>query len=103
MEGDPAVHLSNLRKRRGTVRKMITRLGNRLPELEAEAGQPDTVEHTKQLIAKLENSSSELKSIHFQVIDLIDAKEESKEQDYLDLIDDEFQYICYLTSPFWWG
>ena len=92
MEGDPTVRLSNLRKRRGTVRKMITRLGNRLPELEAAAGQPDTVEHAKQLIAKLENSSSELKSIHFQVIDLIDAKEEralDKEQDYLDLIDDD--------------
>ena len=71
---------------------MITRHGNCLPELEAVAGQPDTVKHAKQLIAKLENSSSELKSIHFLVIDLIDAKEEralDKEQDNLDLIDDD--------------
>ena len=40
----------------------------------------------------MENSSSELKSIHFQVIDLIDAKDQralDKEQDYLDLIDDD--------------
>ena len=76
MEGEPTITLPNLRKGRGTVRKSITRLGNRLPELEAAAGHPDTTDHAKQQIAKLEKLVSELKSIHFQVIDLIDAEDE---------------------------
>lgn len=92
MEGESAVTLPNLRKRRGTVRKMITRLGNRLPELEGATDDSDTAEHAKQQIAKLESLASELKSIHFSLLDLIDAEDEralEKEQDYLDKCDDD--------------
>ena len=92
MEGDPAVVLSNLRKRRGTVRGTIARLGNRLPELEAADTDLDTADRAKQQIAKLEKLATELKSIHFQVIDLIDAADEGsleREQEYLDKLDDD--------------
>jgi len=70
----------------------ITRLGNRLSELEEAADHPDTADHARQQIAKLENLTSELKSIHFQVIDLIDAEDErslEREQEYLDKLDDD--------------
>ena len=89
MEGDPAVVLSNLRKRRGTVRGTIAKLGNRLPELEAVDTHLDTADRA---IAKLENLATELKSIHFQVINLIDAADEGtleREQEYHNKLDDD--------------
>ncbi len=45
--------ISNVRKHRGVVRASITRLGNRLTELEAIADQPTTPNHTRQLSIKL--------------------------------------------------
>ena len=87
MEGDPAAALSNLRKMIGIVHSTITKLRNRFTELEAAATHADTPECTKQLITTLDGLVSKLKSIHFQVIDLIDAEDErslGKEQEYLD-------------------
>ena len=92
MEGETAVTLPNLRKRRGTIRQMITRLGNRLPEIEGDTAGPNAADCAKQQTAKLESLASELKSIHFSLIDLIDTDDESaleREQDYIDKCDDD--------------
>ena len=49
--------ISNIRKRRGVVRASITRLGNRLKELEEAPNLPNTVDHAQQLTSKLELNS----------------------------------------------
>lgn len=98
MEGEPATVLSNLRKRRGTVRSSITKLGNRVTELEAATTNKDTVDHAKQHLTKLESLASELKAIHFQVIDLIaddDERSLEREQEYLDQIDDDIMSFTF--------
>ena len=88
MDGESLHHeLSKLRKRRGVVRASITWLDNRLKELEDIADQPGTPDHARQLAAKLEVLDSELKTYHFQLIDLLDDEDEEsleKEQDVLD-------------------
>jgi len=81
------VSIVNLRKRRGTIRGSVTRLGNSLRELEGKADQPDTADHATVLVATLDRLDTELKALHFQVIDLVSAEDErtlEKEQDYLD-------------------
>ena len=76
MDGESLHHeLSKLRKRRGVVRASINRLDNRLKELEDIADQPGTPDHAWQLAAKLEVLDSELKTYHFQLIDLLDDEE----------------------------
>ena len=60
-----------------------------LRELEGTAEQPDTPDHAKQLITKLEGLVSDFKS---KVIDLIKAEDEealSREQDIYDKQDDD--------------
>ena len=65
MVGESLHHeLSELRKRRGIVRASITRLDNRLKELEDIADQPGTPDHVRQLAAKREVLDSELKTYH---------------------------------------
>lgn len=46
-DADRARAVSNLRKRRGVVRASITRLGNRLKELEEAPDLPNTAEHCR--------------------------------------------------------
>ena len=81
---------SNLRKRRGVVRASITRLGNRLKELEGSPDLPNIAEHAQQLTSKLESLDSEFRVHHLQLIDLIDDDPTlEKEQDTLDKLDDD--------------
>ena len=61
--------IANLRKRRGVIRASITKLGNRLKELEDSPGLPDAADHAQQLASKLE---SEFRTHHLQLVDLID-------------------------------
>jgi hypothetical protein len=82
---------SNLQKRRGII-GMVTRLDTRVKDLEAAATEPGTVDHTKQLVAKLENLDGDFKTHHFQLIDLIkdtDLDALDKEQDVFDRFDDD--------------
>ena len=82
--------ISNIRKRRGVVRASITRLGNRLKELEEAPDLPNTADHAQQLTSKLETLDSDFRVHHLQLVDLIDdAPTLEKEQDTLDKLDDD--------------
>ena len=64
--------LANHKKRRGVVRASLTRLGTKLGELEGSADQPDTLDHAKRLITKLECLDAEYKTHHYSIVDLTD-------------------------------
>ena len=55
--------LTQLRRRRGVVRASITRLGNRLRELEDTVAQPTTAMHAQQLNTKLKDLDSNFKDL----------------------------------------
>ena len=78
---------ANLRKRRGVVRRSVTRLNDRVSELEAAPGQPRTADHARQLLTKLQTLDSDFRRIHFELIDLIDEADTGAldtEQDTID-------------------
>ena len=82
--------IGNLRKRRGVVRASITRLATHLRELEETPDHPRTADHATQLLTKLNALDAEYKSLHFEVVDLIDGSEDlEKEQAVLDKHDDD--------------
>ena len=70
---------SQLRRRRGVVRASITRLGNRLRELEDTVAQPTTAMHAQQLNTKLKDLDSNFKDLHMQVVDQLEDEEEVEE------------------------
>ena len=87
--------MSNLRKRRGTVRKSITSLGKNVSELGKRADDSATPAHAI-LLSSLEHLDSDLKVLHFKLIDLIrddDERTLDKEQDYLDKHNDDVTSI----------
>ena len=83
--------LSNLRKRRAVVRVSITKLGNRLRDLEESPKEQGVSDRARQLAAKLDTLDADFKTLHFQIVDLIDerAPELDTEQDTLDKHDDD--------------
>ena len=83
---------ANLRKRRGVVRGSITRLSDRVAELEGTPGQPRNVHRARQLLAKLQTLESDYKTIHLQIVDLINEEDNDAldaEQARLDTLDDD--------------
>ena len=79
-------HAANWRKKRGTIRSSITKLSHNLAALEA-SGEPDVSDHAALLVKNLERLDTELRSLHFKVLDLVNAEDEEtldKEQEYLD-------------------
>ena len=81
----------DVRKRRGTVRGSITRLVNRLSVLEGKAAEPTTFDLAQDLAKRLSELDQEFRRHHYQLLDLIDEKEEealAKEQADLDGHDD---------------
>ena len=70
----------------------ITRLGDRVSELEATADQPRTPDRARQLLTKLQTLDSDFRTVHLELIDLIDeANTEAldAEQERLDKLDDD--------------
>lgn len=97
MDDDPLRALSTLRKRRGVIRGSITRLGKRLRELEATPTGPEVGDGARQSATKLETLDKDYKSLHFDVVDLIDDEEMEeleKEQEVLDKHDDDVASIA---------
>ena len=95
--------LSNLRKKRGTAKSSVTRIGNRLRELEADPGAADAPDRAKQLLRKLDDADSDFKALHFQVLDSIDDNDDvealEKEQDILDKHEDAVsEYILRIQN-----
>ena len=90
MAEEVALALGQLRRRRGVTRSSITRLVNRLKELEATADQPATPGHAQQLLSKLNDLDSSFKELHMQIIDkLEDGDTLEQEQIALDKHDDD--------------
>ena len=82
------------------MRASITRLATRFRELEETPDQPRTADHATQLLAKLESLDAEYKSIHFEIINLLDDSDDlEKEQTVLDKNDDDVSTltICLQT------
>ena len=65
-----------LKRRRGVTRASITRVGTRLRDFEAKRDQPDTPAAAQQLCSKLRAIDAEFKTIHFQIVDLLDKDED---------------------------
>ena len=83
--------LSNLHRKRGVSRSSVTRLGNRLRELKSDPEAAGISDRAKQPLAKLDEADSDFKSLHYQLLDLIDESDDEalkKEQDILDQHED---------------
>lgn len=65
---DPTRALSSLRKRRGVVKRSLTKLYNTLKTLEAT---PD-IDHANRLVTKLEELDKEFKAIQLDIIDFLE-------------------------------
>ena len=88
--GDKTSALSNLRKR-GIVKRSITRLVNTLKTLEATPHAPGVVNQAKQLVTKLEGFDKDFRSVHYDVVDLFeeDSEDLEKEHEVLDKHEDD--------------
>ena len=53
--------LTSLRKKRGVTRASVTKIDNRLRELENDPSAPDVAEHAQRHIAKLQTLAPEFK------------------------------------------
>ena len=96
---DKARALSSLHKKQEVARSSVTRLGNRLRELKSDPEAAVVSDHAKQLLLKFNEGDSDFKSLHFQVLDLIDENDDEalkKEQDKLDQHEDN---VSALTLP----
>ena len=81
--------LANAKKRRGVARASLTRLGNRLKDLEGEHPEPKTLELAQRMSQKLSDLDSEFRTHHYALVDFIDDEEAlAKEQETLDVHDD---------------
>ena len=86
-----------LRRRRGVVRASITRITNRLKELEGKADQPTTLDIAQRTLKKLDTLEAEFKTHHYALIDLIDDDDDLREeQELLDRHDDEMSTLVVL-------
>ena len=80
---------ATIRKRRGVVRASITRLANRLDDLEGTTDDVATRDAAQRMSQKLKELDSEFKTYHYNLIDHIDDDETlGKEQTVLDEHDD---------------
>ena len=78
-------NISTLRRRRGVVRASITRLTNRLKDLEKDADRPTTLDLARGMTRKLDALDSDFRTHHHALIDLIDDEETlQREQTPLD-------------------
>ena len=76
MATDDASHLlTNAKKRRGVVCTSLTRLCNRLKDLEGETGEPKTLELALCMSQKLSDLDSEFWTHHHTLIDVIDDED----------------------------
>ena len=81
------IQLTKLRKRRGVIRALITRLEKRIRELEGISDQPNTPDHARELASNMESLAAEFKEYHFELVDKIEESEDAlleREQDILD-------------------
>ena len=81
--------IANTKKRRGVARASITRLTNRVKELESEERSPKTSDFAERLSTKLTQLDSDFREQHHALIDLIEEDDAlEREQETLDTHDD---------------
>ena len=81
--------LANAKKRRGVARASLTRLGNRIKDLEGGDTEPKTLELAQRMSQKLSDLDTEFRTHHHALVDLIDDEETlAREQETLDAHDD---------------
>ena len=84
-----------IRKRRGTSRASITRLRTRLHDLKDKMDQPETRDHVRRMIQRLESLDLELKQHHYALVDLLEGEEPlEREQEYLDEYEEDVANIA---------
>ena len=81
--------LANAKKRRGVARASLTRLGNRIKDLEGGDTEPKTLELAQRMSQELSDLDTEFWTHHHALVDLIDDEETlATEQETLDAHDD---------------
>ena len=81
--------IATVKKRRGVARASLTRLTNRIQDIERESGEPKTLELAQRMAQKLTDLDAEFRSHHHALIDLIEDDDAlSREQETLDAHDD---------------
>ncbi len=94
-EAERHAAITSHRKRRGVLRASITKMRTHTRDLEARSEDPSTVDLALRLSQKLEKLDSEFKQRHFDLIDFIEDEDElEKEQEILDVHDDEVSYLA---------
>ena len=66
---DPGRLLANAKKRRGVARALITRLTNRLRDLEADVGANKTLEIARRMSQNHSDVDSEFRTYHHAIVD----------------------------------
>ena len=83
---------SNLRKRRGVSCSSVTKLNERITELENITDAHRVVDPARQMLTRLQTFDSDFKKSHFDLIDLIDETNTTAldiEQAVIDKFDDD--------------
>ena len=81
--------IANIKRRRGVARASLTRLSNRVKELEPESRDPKTPDLAERMAVKLSELDSDFRDQHHALIDLIEGDEAlERQQETLDAHDD---------------
>ena len=81
--------IANVRKRRGVARASLTRLANRVRDLEREDRNPRTLVLAERMSTKLMQLDSDFRAQHHALINLIEEEDTlEREQEALDAHDD---------------
>ena len=85
--------MSNASTLRGVVRASITRLTNRLKDLEVDTDKPATLDFAQGMARKLDALDSEFRTHHHALVDLIDDEEA-----LLATLDDHDDFVAELSA-----
>ena len=81
--------IANIKRRRGVARASLTRLSNRVKELEHESRDPKTPDLAERMAVKLSELDTDFRAQHHALIDLIEGDEAlERQQETLDAHDD---------------
>ena len=87
---DPTRTLSSLKRKRGVVKRSITRLLNNLKTLETTRDAASVVDQAKQAMTKLESLDKDYRSVHYEIVDqLEEGPDLDREHEVLDQHEDD--------------
>ena len=84
--------ITTLHRKRGVVRASITKLGNKLTEIEELTDREEALRHAQHLSTRLNTLDGDFKTHHFDVVTAIDEKDDeahAAEQAVIDKHDEE--------------